>query len=121
MLKDLYKDAHKLTKSICDRYDDIDYKFQFQLCLSYLSDNKVDKRINEIMKEVKVTKEEARLLDQVEYHYKNTLNTDENLNFRLWKRKGEKRVYITSSYIKNKTYVNLISKSIYDKKLILTF
>ena len=41
----IYEKAHKMTKKICSKYKDIDYKTQFKLCLSYLSDENINKRI----------------------------------------------------------------------------
>ena len=53
----IYEKAHKMTKKICTKYKDIDYKTQFKLCLSYLSDENINKRIKEILSEVKVNEE----------------------------------------------------------------
>ena len=33
-MEDIYKEAHKMSKKIYDEYKDVDYKFQFKLCLS---------------------------------------------------------------------------------------
>ena len=55
----IYEKAHKMTKKICSKYKDIDYKTQFKLCLSYLSDENINKRIKEILAEVKVNEEVA--------------------------------------------------------------
>ncbi|MEG1409808.1 MAG: hypothetical protein RSD36_08185 [Terrisporobacter sp.] len=121
MVEDLYGEAHRITKKICGQYYDIDYKTQFKLCLSYLCDKNINKRIEEIMNEVKVSKDEARLLDQVEYYYQNTLNDNVKLNFRLWKKLEKRRIYITSEYLQVKTYVDLVSKELHDKNLIKTF
>lgn len=45
-MKNLFKEAHKLTKEIKAEFPEVDYKAQFGICLSYLQekeDNKVEK------------------------------------------------------------------------------
>ena len=120
-MDDIYKEAHIMTKKICEEYENIDYKSQFQLCLSYLSDKNINERIKEILSQIKVNEKEARLLEKVEYYYKTEYNDDNNLNFRLWQREDKRRVYITAPYIKNKTYVDLISKQLYERDFIKKF
>lgn len=117
----IYKDAHQMAKKICEEYNDVDYKTQFKLCLSYLSDKDVNKRIQEILAEIKVNEEEARLLENVEYYYKNFFESDENLKFRLWQRQDKRRAYLSASYIENKPYVDLINKQLCDKNKINKF
>lgn len=120
-MEDIYKEAHKMSKKIYDEYKDVDYKFQFQLCLSYLSDKNVNERIKEILDEVKINEEEARLLEKVEFYYKSFFNSEENLKFRLWKRQDKRRVYLSSSYITDKPYVDLISYKLFSKKEVKKF
>lgn len=120
-MKDTYKKAHALTKKIYDEFGDVDYKFQFQLCLSYLCDEKINSRINEIINTIKITEDEARLIEKVEFYYKKLLNTDENLNLRLWQRKEKRRVYLSSSYISSKTYIDLKTSELFDNKNIIKF
>lgn len=74
-MKNIMKEAHKMTKGIKAKYPNVDYKFQLGLCISYLSKNEGVENM---------TIEEK-------------LN---NLGFKTWK-KGEgenekKRVYINS-------------------------
>lgn len=120
-MDDVYKEAHKMARKIYNEYEDVDYKFQFQLCLSYLSDKKTNARIQEILDEVNVTEHEARLLENVEYYYKKTFDSQENLKFRLWQRQDKRRVYITSSYILDKPYVDLKAHKLINKKEIKKF
>ncbi|WP_434796555.1 hypothetical protein [Terrisporobacter vanillatitrophus] len=120
-MDDIYKEAHKMAKSIYEEYKDVDYKFQFQLCLSYLSDKKNNERIEEILAEVKVNEEEARILEKVEFYYKNFFDSEENLKFRLWQRQDKRRVYLSASYIVNKPYIDLISNKLFDKNEIKKF
>ncbi len=120
-MDDIYKEAHKIAKNIYDEYKDVDYKLQFQLCLSYLSDKKINERIEEILAEVKVNEEEARILEKVEFYYKNFFHSEENLKFRLWRRQDKRRVYLSASYIINKPYVDLISHKLFDIKEVKKF
>lgn len=120
-MDDIYKKAHKMAKSIYDEYKDVNYKFQFQLCLSYLSDKNINKRIQEILAEVKVNEEEAIILDRVEFYYKNLFNSDENLKFKLWQRQEKRRVYISASYISDKSYIDLVNNKLFNKKEIKKF
>ncbi|MCR1824149.1 hypothetical protein NSA58_15285, partial [Terrisporobacter sp. DSM 29186] len=120
-MDDIYKEAHKIAKNIYDEYKDVDYKLQFQLCLSYLSDKKINERIEEILAEVKVSEEEARILEKVEFYYKNFFHSEENLKFRLWRRQDKRRVYLSASYIINKPYVDLISHKLFDIKEVKKF
>lgn len=120
-MDDIYKDAHKMAKSIYEEYKDVDYKLQFQLCLSYLSDKKINERIQEILAEVKINEEEARILEKVEFYYKNFFKNDENLKFRLWRRQDKRRVYLSASYIIGKPYVDLISHKLFDRKEVKKF
>ena len=69
----------------------------------------------------KVNEEEARLLENVEYYYKNFFESDENLKFRLWQRQDKRRAYLSASYIENKPYVDLINKQLCDKNKINKF
>ena len=120
-MEDIYKKAHKMSKKIYDKYKDVDYKFQFQLCLSYLSDKKVNERIKEILNEVKINEEEAILLEKVEFYYKSFFNIEENIKFRLWQRQDKRRVYLSSSYIMDKPYVDLINHKLFSKKEVRKF
>lgn len=38
-MKNLMKEAHKMTKEIVEKYGDVDYRTQLSLCLSFLSSN----------------------------------------------------------------------------------
>ncbi|WP_455537970.1 hypothetical protein [Terrisporobacter sp.] len=120
-MDDIYKKAHIISKKICEQYKDVDYKTQFKLSLAYLSDKDINKRINEILKEVKVNEDEARLLEKVEYYYKNFFGSNENLKFRLWQRQDKRRVYLSASYISSKPYVDLINYKLFDKEEIKKF
>lgn len=48
MKRNLMKEAHKLTKEIKKQYPDVDYKTQLGLCLSFLSQEKGEKKMVEL-------------------------------------------------------------------------
>lgn len=48
-MKNLFKEAHKLTKEIVKKYGDVDYKAQFAVCLSYLAKNKEEITVDTII------------------------------------------------------------------------
>jgi len=43
--KKLFKQAHKMTKEIVEKYKDVDYQAQFSLCLAYLLNKKEGEEI----------------------------------------------------------------------------
>lgn len=47
-MKNLFKEAHKLTKEIKAEYPDVDYKAQFGICLSYLQKKKGEIKLVEL-------------------------------------------------------------------------
>lgn len=51
-MKNLFKEAHKMTREIKKEFNEVDYKAQFAICLSYLHNNKEEKnmRIDEMIK-----------------------------------------------------------------------
>ena len=53
-MKNIMKEAHKLTKEIKAEYPNVDYKFQLGLCISYLSKNEgvenmtIEEKLNDL-------------------------------------------------------------------------
>lgn len=47
-MKNLFKEAHKLTKEIKKEFSNVDYKAQFGICLSYLQEKKGDCKVVEL-------------------------------------------------------------------------
>ena len=47
-MKNVMKEAHKMTKEIKIEYPEVNYKFQLGLCISYLSKNKGDVEMVEL-------------------------------------------------------------------------
>ena len=82
-MDDIYKEAHKMAKNIYEEYKDVNYKFQFQLCLSYLSDKKINNRVQEILAEVKVNEKDTRILEKLNFIIKtfSTVRKILDLNF----------------------------------------
>lgn len=48
MKRNIMREAHKLTKEIISKYEDVDYKTQLGLCLSFLSQEKGGKEMVEL-------------------------------------------------------------------------
>lgn len=44
-MKNIMKKAHEMTKEICNKYKDVDYKVQLGLCLSFLSSKEGEKEM----------------------------------------------------------------------------
>ena len=44
-MKELMKKAHQMTREIVEKYNDVDYRVQFGLCLSYLANKGGDKMV----------------------------------------------------------------------------
>ena len=50
-MENLFKKAHKMTREIVDKYDDVDYKTQFNLCLDYIIEE-LNKRVERVTNEI---------------------------------------------------------------------
>lgn len=59
-MKNLFKEAHKMTREIANKYD-VDYQAQFGLCLSYL----LQKGDVEGMKELKGTEKQVKYANDI--------------------------------------------------------
>jgi len=69
-MKNLFKEAHKMTREIKAQYQEVDYKLQFGLCLSYLHENKeekemLNKEIREELERLEIAKEEIERAENV--------------------------------------------------------
>lgn len=42
-MKHLFKEAHRMTREMIEKYNDVDYSVQFTLCLNYLLDAEKEK------------------------------------------------------------------------------
>jgi len=92
--RNLFKEAHKLAKEIKNEYPEVDYKFQFSLCLAYLREEKSLK--DQLREAVEVAVKEFEASD-----YK----------WNVWEKAGHKRIYISLVW-----YRNINSHSQYAKK-----
>ena len=48
MKRNIMREAHKMTKEIKEQYPEVDYKAQLGLCLSFLSQEKGEKKMVEL-------------------------------------------------------------------------
>ncbi|MHB7981125.1 hypothetical protein CF067_16480 [Clostridium sporogenes] len=80
-MKNLFKEAHELTKEIKKEFPEVDYKVQFAICLSYLQKMKGDNKVVELIgseKQIKWAKDiKKELIKEVE-EYKERFNDAEN-------------------------------------------
>lgn len=79
--KELMKKAHEMTKEIKREYPEVDYRFQFGLCLSFL--------MNEEETEMEV-EEAIKRVEALDFDYKG----ETELKARRWKKHGYDRLYI---------------------------
>lgn len=104
-MKNLFKKAHKMTRKIVERYNDVDYKAQFTLCLEYLSEGEeemvkaelkgTEKQIKwaediraELIEKINAAKENEKMIEAMEAETCNVM-TVEQLFDRLEKRINE--------------------------------
>lgn len=104
-MKNLFKKAHKMTREIVERYNDVDYKAQFTLCLEYLSEGEEEmvkaelkgseKQIKwaediraELIEKINAAKENEKMIEAMEAETCNVM-TVEQLFDRLEKRINE--------------------------------
>ncbi|MGO1044489.1 hypothetical protein ACTPEO_17280 [Clostridioides difficile] len=88
-MKNLFKKAHKMTKEIKEKYNDVDYKVQFSLCLSYLVEE--DKK----MEEKNIKDKLYELLEKAcEEH------GADNFNWNKWEKGEHKRIYMNLIWYK---------------------
>ena len=104
-MKNLFKKAHEMTREIVERYNDVDYKAQFTLCLEYLSEGEEEmvkaelkgseKQIKwaediraELIEKINAAKENEKMIEAMEAETCNVM-TVEQLFDRLEKRINE--------------------------------
>ena len=120
--KEIMIKAHKMVKDIKGQYPEINYQFQLGLCLSYLIEEgkSMSERVEELMKEMDITEEEAKELEQVEKCYQEEYNENEKINFSLWSKGEYRRVYIACPWRSrtangHKNYYDLNTKKLQDR------
>ena len=116
-MKNIMKEAHRLTKEIKREYPSVDYKFQLGLCISYLYEN--EKKENAEMVELKGTEKQVKWAEDIRSKFETALEEGEKVvNARIEsiiaKRKNngkyketdrEKLSYITTQYNEVKEFV----------------
>lgn len=51
-MKNLFAKAHKMTREVKKTYPEVDYKFQFGLCLSFLYQNKEEEKMESAIEKI---------------------------------------------------------------------
>lgn len=77
--KNLFKEAHKMAREIKREYPDVDYRFQFGLCLTYLL-NKEEEKVESKLTWDKLEKQLEKAVEEKGYsnYYVNNWNKGEN-------------------------------------------
>ena len=77
-MKNLFIKAHKMTREIKEQYNEVDYQVQFGLCLSYLHENKEEKKMIKKLAEEKIRKF-AKSEAQAEKHLSKLAGIDDSI------------------------------------------
>ena len=122
-MKNIMKDAHRLTREIKAEFPEVDYQAQLGICISYLYENK--KKENIKMVELKGTEKQIKWAEDIRSKFETALEEGEKVvNARIEsiiaKRKNngkyketdrEKLSYITTQYSEVKEFVLNQSKA----------
>lgn len=109
-MKNLFKEAHKMTGEIKRKYKDVDYKAQFSLCLSFL----IEKEDN--AKEFIGTETEIKLANDIRKDLLRTINEIEDIKIE----KIKKGVYVKKNMNIEETTKMYKEKMAMIKKRILS-
>lgn len=111
--KNLFEEAHKMTKEIIEENEEmnIDYQAQFGLCVTYLLETKDGKQIT-IKIKGDATDEEKAQINEVAKAFADYYCDDVcTVVFQIWRRNGFNRAYI--EYSERSAYQNK-KRSFYD-------
>lgn len=111
--KNLFEEAHKMTKEIIEKNEEknIDYQAQFGLCVTYLLETKDGKQITIKIKGDATDKEKAQI-NKVAKAFADYYCDDVcTVEFKIWRRHGFNRAYI--EYSERSAYQNK-KRSFYD-------
>lgn len=75
-MKNLFKKAHEMAREVKAKHPEVDYRFQFGLCLSFLYSKKEEEEVAITIKEI------------------NTVAEKYGLEAAYWEKYGYKRIYI---------------------------
>lgn len=83
-MKNVMKEAHKLTNEIKKEFPNVDYKFQLGICIAYLSENKGEAEMSKV--------DELKTL--AENRMKGQTTAECKIELRLWEKGDYSRTYI---------------------------
>ena len=75
-MKNLFTKAHEMTREIKEKHPEVDYRFQFGICLSFLYNKKEEEEVAITIKEINAVAEKY------------------GLEAAYWEKYGYKRIYI---------------------------
>lgn len=102
--KELFKEAHKMAKEIKREYPEVDYMFQFSLCLSYLKEGVKEEKIT--WEDVAKAAEKAvDKLGYTNYYVNNWIKGEYNRSYveLRWYRNGKCKSTLKCGYWDNNT------------------
>lgn len=98
-MKNIMKEAHKLTKEIKKEYPEVDYKFQLGLCISYLSKNEMEEDVE--MVELKGTEKQVKWAEDIRKEVVEKLQNAKNEYEKMILEAEEKGEKFPKRYTKN--------------------
>ena len=100
-MKNIMKEAHKLTKEIKKEFPEVDYKFQLGLCISYLSKNEMKEDVE--MVELKGTEKQVKWAEDIRKEVVEKLQNVKNEYEKMILEAEEKGKRFPKRYTKNVT------------------
>lgn len=107
-MKNLFKEAHKLTKEIKAEYPNVDYKAQFGICLSYLQEVKGECKMVELKgseKQIKWAKEIRQQILSMKDNYEISKS-----NLRVLSKEEESQAQVWNKVVKQEELNNIDNK-----------
>ena len=100
-MKNIMKEAHKLTKEIKKEFPEVDYKFQLGLCISYLSKNEMKEDVE--MVGLKGTEKQVKWAEDIRKEVVEKLQNTKNEYEKMISEAEEKGERLPKRYTKNVT------------------
>ena len=100
-MKNIMKEAHKLTREIKAEFPNVDYKFQLGICISYLSKNEMKEDDN-----------------MYEFVLKNGMNAKVKINEKAEVEHLEINNTVLADEVTSKIVINELRMTIYSKEII---
>ena len=125
--KKLVKEAHRLAREIKIEYPEVDYRFQFGICMKYLlSEREVEEVVIKTsssnyelknFENVKLGKDRTiELPTVVVADYESKVLRDEfSLDYTVWQKYGKERIYVSVCGKRAYAYIDVTNKAVEGK------